>query len=104
MAPQFAGREYDVEEFRALEIIEILRRVLDLVSLPGALVNEAAHRFCIRLAQSGSFLLFFVPVEPRVTSRDEMIPAEPLSQQGGRDTLFAVRDSAVFRSRHSAAR
>jgi hypothetical protein len=47
MTPEFAGREDNVEKLGAVEIIQVLRRVFNLVRVPRGFVDETANRLRI---------------------------------------------------------
>lgn len=47
MAPEFAGRQDDIEKLGTVLIFKALSRVFDLVRVPCAFVDKTAHRFGI---------------------------------------------------------
>jgi hypothetical protein len=100
MAPEFAGREDNVQKFGPIQIVEVLCCMFDLVRGSRAFMNEAAYRFRDRGAQSGPFAKFVILVEPGIARRYEVLPAESLAVESRGCSLATIRYTARFCSRH----
>jgi len=92
-----------MEQFGSLQIIEIVRRVFDLIRLARALMNKSAHLVRIQHASGRTFSEFVIPIESRVAGRDEMFPAKSLALEKRGNRPVTIRDSAMCLVRHFAS-
>ncbi len=100
MTAEFSRAKEEVEKSVSLKLIEVLCRLVDMVRLPHALLDEPPRRLRAYITQTILFEPQVVRLELGAAGGDKVLATKGSGMERSGGYLFALRDAALLCFRH----